>query len=355
LKAIEAAKAKAKADKAAADAAAAAAAAAALGKAGTISFYENQIKLITDEQNKLAISSAAYSKLGNEIISIQEKINSIKFKPGSIEFYDDQIKALEEQQKKVVTTSEQYYKLGEAITSVQMKIDKISENPSIASVGVKVDDVDPTSLIKTVDVVTELSAKMSGSTALIEEKGERIKAIGASVAESVSSSFNALGNSIVDSMGLASTGLEGFAASMLKTVVELAQIVLKQIIINQAASMSNVITGATAAGLATAAASPFTTPAFIATAIAGVIAAFAAIPKFQTGGIVSGNSLYGDKILARVNSGEMIANDKQQKKIWSAMNSGDSTGAVFIPDVKLKGNDIWLSFKRTEELKNRLG
>jgi hypothetical protein len=186
------------------------------------------------------------------------------------------------------------------------------------------------------------------------EKLLYLQEVGMQVSESVSQSFGALGSSIIDSLGLASTGLEGFASSMLKTVVELAQIVLKQIIINQAASMSSAITGATAAGAATGPASPFTTPAFIATAIAGVIAAFAAIPKFDTGGIVSGNSMYGDKILARVNSGEMIANQKQQKNIWSAMNNGGS-GAVFIPDVKLKGNDIWLSFKRTEELKNRIG
>jgi hypothetical protein len=34
-------------------------------------------------------------------------------------------------------------------------------------------------------------------------------------------------------------------------------------------------------------------------------------PKFETGGIVGG-AFYGDKILARVNSGEMIANSEQQ-------------------------------------------
>jgi hypothetical protein len=34
----------------------------------------------------------------------------------------------------------------------------------------------------------------------------------------------------------------------------------------------------------------FTTPAFIATAVSGVIAAFAGIPKFETGGIVGGAS-----------------------------------------------------------------
>jgi hypothetical protein len=50
----------------------------------------------------------------------------------------------------------------------------------------------------------------------------------------------------------------------------------------------------------------FTTPAFIATAVSGVIAAFA-IPKFETGGYRGWRFFYGDKILARVNSGEMIA------------------------------------------------
>jgi hypothetical protein len=49
------------------------------------------------------------------------------------------------------------------------------------------------------------------------------------------------------------------------------------------------------------------------------------VPKFETGGIW-GRIFYGDKILARVNSGEMIANSDQQKTHYNAM--GGSGGAM---------------------------
>jgi len=45
------------------------------------------------------------------------------------------------------------------------------------------------------------------------------------------------------------------------------------------------------------------------------------IPRFATGGIVGGSSYYGDKILARVNSGELILNQNQQKNLDSQLNN----------------------------------
>lgn len=46
------------------------------------------------------------------------------------------------------------------------------------------------------------------------------------------------------------------------------------------------------------------------------------IPAFANGGIVGGSSYTGDKILARVNSGEVILNQKQQKNALQQMESG---------------------------------
>lgn len=66
---------------------------------------------------------------------------------------------------------------------------------------------------------------------------------------------------------------------------------------------------------------PFAGPALAVAAIASVIAALAAVPKFAQGGIVGGSSYYGDRILARVNSGEMILNTDQQRRIFSHMES----------------------------------
>lgn len=39
------------------------------------------------------------------------------------------------------------------------------------------------------------------------------------------------------------------------------------------------------------------------------------IPKFETGGVMGGTSYSGDKLFARINSGEMILNKKQQSNL----------------------------------------
>lgn len=81
------------------------------------------------------------------------------------------------------------------------------------------------------------------------------------------------------------------------------------------ANASSAVTGAASsvAGI------PIAGAAMAVAAAASVIAAFANIPKFAEGGVVGGNSYYGDKILARVNSGELILNNRQQQTIFNQM------------------------------------
>ena len=108
---------------------------------------------------------------------------------------------------------------------------------------------------------------------------EKIMTIGQMVADTAGQAFSALGQSIVDSMGLASSGLEGFAQVMLRTMVELGTMILKQIIMNQASAMASSIASASQSAAATGPLAVFAQPAFIATAVGGVLSAFAAIPK----------------------------------------------------------------------------
>lgn len=48
-------------------------------------------------------------------------------------------------------------------------------------------------------------------------------------------------------------------------------------------------------------------------------------PAFQDGGIVGGNSFTGDRVAARVNSGEMILNRSQQSNLFRQINSGGNS------------------------------
>lgn len=96
---------------------------------------------------------------------------------------------------------------------------------------------------------------------------------------------------------------------------------------------------------------PFAGPALAASQIATMQAliAAAAIPKFAGGGIVVGGPSSGDKILTRVNAGEMILNGRQQSNLFEAINSGKLNSAqnqsVNIGFDKVRGSDIYLSLK----------
>lgn len=105
-----------------------------------------------------------------------------------------------------------------------------------------------------------------------------------------------------------------------------------------------------AASTAAYAAIPFAGPALAAAQIAtmkGMIMA-AAIP-FAKGGIISHGPTSGDRILARVNAGEMILNGSQQSNLFDAINSGNlgsgKTSGITIGFDKVRGSDIFLSLK----------
>ena len=67
---------------------------------------------------------------------------------------------------------------------------------------------------------------------------------------------------------------------------------------------------AAASGAAEAAKTPFVGWLMVGGAIASVLSAFAALPKFASGGIVGGNSTTSDMNLIRVNAGEMVLNNR---------------------------------------------
>lgn len=88
---------------------------------------------------------------------------------------------------------------------------------------------------------------------------------------------------------------------------------------------ANTAEAATAAGKSVAGI-PIVGIALAAAAVAGIVALFATLPKFARGGIIGGGPTSGDKMLARVNAGEMILNQGQQSHLFEAINSGKLGG-----------------------------
>ena len=77
--------------------------------------------------------------------------------------------------------------------------------------------------------------------------------------------------------------------------------------------------------------------------VSTIIGIFASMPKFANGGIVGGNSYFGDKLLARVNSGEMILNKGQQAKLYRMTE--DNRNGITIGFDRVRGSDIYLILK----------
>ena len=77
-------------------------------------------------------------------------------------------------------------------------------------------------------------------------------------------------------------------------------------------------------------------------AITAIMSAMAAVPKFADGGIIGGNSFIGDNMIARVNSGEMILNNRQQRNLFNLLDGKGGTSVNAGGEVKLRieGRDL---------------
>lgn len=139
------------------------------------------------------------------------------------------------------------------------------------------------------------------------------------------------------------------AFGMLTGAAQDDQTAMAQWALQSIANIANVISQtmglAMARGAASAAEAPW--PANIAaitSIIATIASTFASFPKFADGGIVGGSSYFGDKLLARVNSGELILNQKQQESLYH-MTEDDRGGGVTIGFDRVRGSDIYLALK----------
>lgn len=228
-----------------------------------------------------------------------------------------------------------------------------------AAMQAKFDEEDLAAMTEKFDATSDIINKFAevdaaNAAANVSAQMEKIMTVGQMVADTAGQAFGALGDSIVQSMGLASTGLEGFAQIMMQTLVKLGTMILQQIIMNQASAMAASIAGATQSGAATGPAAIFTTPAFIATAVGGVLSAFAAIPKFAAGGIVSGPTmgLMGEYPGAKSNP-EVIA---PLSKLQGMLDQGNGGGSANVSgEFVLRGQDLVVALQRAEKQRNRIG
>ena len=138
-----------------------------------------------------------------------------------------------------------------------------------------------------------------------------------------------------------SNGMLQYFANIVSGAAQVATAISALIPIKKAEANANMEAAAT--GVASSVAGiPFVGAIMAVSAVASLVAAMATIPQFAEGGIVGGSSFFGDKLLARVNSGEMILNRDQQRTLYS-LTETDRAASVNIGFDKVRGSDIYLS------------
>lgn len=138
--------------------------------------------------------------------------------------------------------------------------------------------------------------------------------------------FESVKNAMTDIQGIANPTAQGFAAA--GTACQALGGAMQQLGSDSAAAKAGLVMaaiGQLALSLATAMTdaakqSWITWLAFGISGTAQLVSMVATISQFATGGIVGGNSKSGDRVLARVNSGEMILNAAQQAQLFAIAN-----------------------------------
>ena len=186
-----------------------------------------------------------------------------------------------------------------------------------------------TSVSSLTQTLSELIQKYNELISAQNQKNETIEKLDAvktsyeGIAETIGSVSNVIGQ--VDSAW----------AQMTTTILNGIAQIIPQLVAEKGAQ------GSLAISKGVAAASGLTPPwnlIMIGTTVAAILAALATQP-FAEGGIVGGTSFKGDKVYARLNSGEMVLNGRQQANLFNMINSGGFIGGGKVT-FEIKGREL---------------
>lgn len=209
--------------------------------------------------------------------------------------------------------------------------------------------------LPTTDTTTQAIEELNAKVEAIKEKYANVKELQKSLAdennrvsfmnsmssdygtfktqiESIQNLINALGDSnlttltkMADGMGALGAGaiVAGQAISQLGANSKMAKVGLI------ASAIGQVIVGYSLA--VSDAAKKLGWFGWIAASLSGlgiVASTISQLKGYNTGGIIEGNSIHGDKVLARVNSGEMVLNKRQQSNLFRQLNNATNNASA---------------------------
>lgn len=166
--------------------------------------------------------------------------------------------------------------------------------------------------------------------------------------------FGVLGGAISNITGLVDSGAASwtsYGSNVMQAIAQAIPAIASLTAAKNAEANANTASMASGAGSAVASI-PIVGPVMAIAAIASVVAALANIPKFAEGGIVGGSSYYGDKILARLNSGEMVLNQDQQARLLAGMERPSQEVHVS-GDFRISGRDLRLVLDRYDKYREQ--
>lgn len=346
---------------------------------GSLAYYEQRLRAINEELSKTTPNAGRLQELKMESAVVTEMIEKLKrrnklfdekpkhntqkatVEQGSIQEISDLISKKEQQLKNTKVGSS-------AFDTLRDEIEKLKEDKEFLELQmhpkVNEDSMDSLlgSLIKVQEKINGIKAQISITTdkteldqlqekleyftgkehkiqLSIDDKNqqnaqnalkgtqEQFDNLG-KAANAVGSVFSAVGNVANDSF-----------SSMVGTIASAVGQILPEIKTLIPAFQAQAV----AAGTANAANLPWPASLIsIASIISTIIGVFASLPKFETGGVVGGNSYHGDKILARLNSSELVLNKGQQNRVWDLIQGTTSSSAPMNGSVqfKISGRDL---------------
>lgn len=279
-------------------------------------------------QGKLDISAYGtpeYIKAKKEIDKLTKEENKIK-----LQVEIDGMTDLE----KTFTMLDGFHAIDGVVGSFESLSNAINENANAWEIFMGILQVFE-SVMSAINAVTEISNLLSGIAAGVKT---------AETAATVSASAAEKEKAVTDAAAVAPATAQTVANKALEvSYLDLASAMIF------AAHASIPFVGV---GLATG---------FISTMLsiqAATKAATLAMAAFETGGIIGGNSYHGDKLIARVNSGEMILNGRQQRNLFDAINEnrlgGENSNRLY-GEVKVKGQDLYIALSNFGKVKSTLG
>lgn len=354
---------------------------------GSLGDMEKQLQKLQSDLKNGFIPKESEKQTIDSITNLKEKIEKEKIRLGfetpkqsdaekAAEKYKENLKNLQEKQSGIKTTpSQSSYEYAIGSNDYDTKtLDGIKNQMNFNDSLIKqledikkaYEDLGATGEESYTDILSQLSrvnseqANLGENAKNIKEQNEKFDSQKntleglADMSGQVGGAFSALGDVFQKCGNDAVAGTMQIMASTAQATADIIPQILKLIGAKQGEAI--------ASGTASASALPF--PAnigAIASIVATIMSTFAQIGSivgaFADGGIVGG-SLHGDKVLARLNGGEMVLNKTQQSKLFHAIESGrfgDNNTAPSTVTWKIKGSDLYCALSNYKSIKIKQG